>query len=182
MVSAPPRPKTEETRRPSYLRTAERLDFPGRLEKVAVVYLGRNGVVRLTRFVPVQADSGTARFDIGAIIRRAQRLRASGIVLVHNHPSGALRASPEDIQVTQDLVDAGAKAGVPLVDHLVFANGEVRSISGQNSVVADVGRHTREHYQQVHRLAHELRQKGERYSSALKRARGQIKGGPMSLL
>ena len=54
-ISAPPRPKPEETRPPSYLRTAERLDFPGRLEKVAVIYLGRNGVVRLTRFVPVQA-------------------------------------------------------------------------------------------------------------------------------
>ena len=123
-------------------------------------------------------DSGTAGFDIGAIIRRAQRLGASGIVLVHNHPSGALQASPEDIRATQDLADAGAKAGVSLVDHLVFANGEVRSISGQISVVADVGQHIREHYQQVHRLARELRQAGERYSSALKRAWGQIKGGP----
>ena len=51
MVSAPPRHNPVR----SYLRTAERLDFPSRLEKVAVIYLGKNGMVRLTRFVPVQA-------------------------------------------------------------------------------------------------------------------------------
>ena len=53
MVSAPP--KLGKTRQPSYVRVAERLDFPSRSERVAVIYLGKKGMVRLTRFVPVQA-------------------------------------------------------------------------------------------------------------------------------
>lgn len=46
--------------------------------------------------------------------------RACAIVVAHNHPSGNLEPSKEDIEITQKLVRAGDTLGIPLLDHLVF--------------------------------------------------------------
>lgn len=46
--------------------------------------------------------------------------RASGIVVAHNHPSGSLRPSTADKEVTQRLKAAGSLLGIQLLDHIVF--------------------------------------------------------------
>jgi len=46
---------------------------------------------------------------------------AASIVVVHNHPSGNLEPSREDIEITKQLVDAGKVVGIPLHDHLIVA-------------------------------------------------------------
>ncbi len=45
--------------------------------------------------------------------------RAASIIVAHNHPSGTLEASPEDIALTDRLVRAGKLLGVPLLDHII---------------------------------------------------------------
>jgi DNA repair protein RadC len=45
--------------------------------------------------------------------------RASGVVLVHNHPSGDTQPSEEDIIATQKMVEAGEILDVPLIDHVI---------------------------------------------------------------
>lgn len=46
---------------------------------------------------------------------------AASIIVVHNHPSGNLEPSREDIEITRQLVEAGKVVGIPLHDHLVVA-------------------------------------------------------------
>ena len=49
--------------------------------------------------------------------------RASSIIIAHNHPSGTLDASPEDIAITGRLVRAGKLLGIPVLDHIILAQG-----------------------------------------------------------
>jgi len=45
--------------------------------------------------------------------------RAASILCAHNHPSGTLQASPEDLAITRRLVKAGEVLGIRVLDHLI---------------------------------------------------------------
>jgi DNA repair protein RadC len=45
---------------------------------------------------------------------------ASGIVIAHNHPSGNLDASDEDLKLTKRIKEAGELLDVRLIDHLIL--------------------------------------------------------------
>lgn len=47
--------------------------------------------------------------------------RASAIVVAHNHPSGRLEPSAEDMEITDRLRQAGEVLGIPLIDHIIFS-------------------------------------------------------------
>jgi len=49
--------------------------------------------------------------------------RAAGIILVHNHPSGNVTPSPEDLETTRRLVQAGRLLGIPVLDHIIVGRG-----------------------------------------------------------
>jgi DNA repair protein RadC len=46
--------------------------------------------------------------------------RASGIIVAHNHPAGSLQPSPQDIDSTRQLKEAGRVIGIELLDHIIF--------------------------------------------------------------
>lgn len=48
--------------------------------------------------------------------------RACAIFVAHNHPSGRLEPSPEDVDITSRLKEAGAILGIPLLDHIIFSH------------------------------------------------------------
>ncbi len=54
------------------------------------------------------------------IFRLAIVRNCPGIIVCHNHPSGLPEPSPEDIEVTRQLVEAGKVLDIDLVDHLVI--------------------------------------------------------------
>jgi DNA repair protein RadC len=54
--------------------------------------------------------------------------RAASIIVAHNHPSGSLQPSPEDIKVTKILNDAGKILGIKLLDHVVFSKNGYLSL------------------------------------------------------
>ena len=45
--------------------------------------------------------------------------RAASIICVHNHPSGSLEPSPQDIAITRQLQEAGTVLGIQLIDHII---------------------------------------------------------------
>lgn len=57
------------------------------------------------------------------IYMKALMIGASGIILVHNHPSGAVVPSNEDREITNAVKAAGDILGVPLMDHLIIGDG-----------------------------------------------------------
>lgn len=45
--------------------------------------------------------------------------RAASVICVHNHPSGSLEPSPQDIAITTQLKEAGTLVGIQLLDHVI---------------------------------------------------------------
>ena len=56
------------------------------------------------------------------IFKRALLQNASGIILVHNHPSGDPTPSREDIDVTNRLIEAGDLLGIRVLDHIIIGD------------------------------------------------------------
>ena len=54
------------------------------------------------------------------VIKRALELGATALIMVHNHPSGDPKPSKADIDMTNEVKDAGAKLGITLHDHLIM--------------------------------------------------------------
>lgn len=52
----------------------------------------------------------------------AIKLRAAAVIVVHNHPSGDINPSEEDIQATDKLLEAGEILDIPLVDHVIVTS------------------------------------------------------------
>ena len=46
--------------------------------------------------------------------------RAAAIIVAHNHPSGLLKPSPDDMAITRQLVEAGKILGIPVLDHIII--------------------------------------------------------------
>jgi DNA repair protein RadC len=62
------------------------------------------------------------------VFRPAIREAAAALLLVHNHPSGDPAPSREDREITARLVQAGDLLGIPVLDHVVVAEGGYRSL------------------------------------------------------
>jgi DNA repair protein RadC len=45
--------------------------------------------------------------------------RAASVIVAHNHPSGILKPSPDDMAITRQLVEAGKILGIPVLDHVI---------------------------------------------------------------
>lgn len=58
----------------------------------------------------------------------AVRVSAASVIVIHNHPSGDPEPSAADLEVTERLARAGSILGVPLLDHLIWADGAWTSI------------------------------------------------------
>jgi DNA repair protein RadC len=62
------------------------------------------------------------------IFREAIRQGSARVIVAHNHPSGNLEPSPEDIRLTRQLLQAAQILGIPLLDHLILGNGDFVSL------------------------------------------------------
>ena len=57
------------------------------------------------------------------VFKLAIRENACAIILVHNHPSGSVVPSSEDLSVTSNLVKAGSLLGIEVLDHVIIGDG-----------------------------------------------------------
>ncbi len=60
--------------------------------------------------------------------------RATAIIVAHNHPSGCLKPSKEDMQVTRQLKSAGEILGICLLDHIIFTGKGYYSFSEDGKI------------------------------------------------
>ncbi|MFT6829074.1 MAG: DNA repair protein RadC [Roseivirga sp.] len=101
------------------LMKPELLDQP--IEQFWIISLKRNNVVIQKRIISTGGISGTVA-DPKVIFNKALEDLASGIILVHNHPSGNLKPSQADIKLTEKLKNAGLLLDIPVLDHLIFTD------------------------------------------------------------
>ena len=95
----------------------ERLEY----EEFWVLYLSRSNRVIYEECMSKGGVSGTVT-DIRLILKRAIELLASGIILVHNHPSGNLRPSPDDDRITTKAKEAAKLLDINVLDHLIITH------------------------------------------------------------
>ncbi len=69
------------------------------------------------------------------IYKSGIRHNAAALIIVHNHPSGDPSPSPEDIQLTRMLIEAGKMLEMPILDHVIVGT---RGISSIKSLFADL--------------------------------------------
>jgi DNA repair protein RadC len=62
------------------------------------------------------------------IFREAVKRSAASIIVAHNHPSGNPSPSPEDIEVTKRLIEAGSIMGIELLDHVIIGDHKFLSL------------------------------------------------------
>ena len=62
------------------------------------------------------------------IFRIALICNASGVILVHNHPSGNITPSKEDLEITDTLLKIGKVIGIQFVDHVIVTSTEYKSL------------------------------------------------------
>jgi DNA repair protein RadC len=95
----------------------------GRLEReeLRVVLLNtKNVVLRITTVYQGNVSSSLVR--VGELFRDAVRLNATGLILVHNHPSGDPTPSPDDLHLTAEALAAGRLLDIDVLDHLVVGH------------------------------------------------------------
>jgi len=84
----------------------------------AVLLDTKNAVIRVANVYAGNLNTAVVR--VGEVFREAIRANCASIIVVHNHPSGDPTPSPEDVRVTEQLVDAGHLLDIEVLDHLVI--------------------------------------------------------------
>lgn len=82
-------------------------------------------------------DVSACAFSIANIFKTAIIQNAAAIVLMHNHPSGDLIPSREDIATTKRIKKAGEIIGVTLLDHIIVGPGRFDYLSMLDSGYMD---------------------------------------------
>ena len=59
--------------------------------------------------------------DIRLLFKSVLQCGATAIIIAHNHPSGDLKPSTSDIQLTQKIKKAGENMDIKLLDHLIIS-------------------------------------------------------------
>jgi len=91
----------------------------GLQEQFAVLYLDRNNRVIGCAQLFNGGVSATV-VDIRIILAAALKLLATGVLIAHNHPSGNLKPSSEDVKITKKLKGALELMDIVLLDHIIL--------------------------------------------------------------
>ena len=102
-------------------------------EEFWIILLKRNNQVIRKEQVSFGGVSGTI-VDPKIIFKKALDNLASGMILVHNHPSGNLKPSQADIQLTKKLKTSGELLEIPIYDHIIFTDHGYYSFSDQSMI------------------------------------------------
>ncbi len=92
-----------------------------------------NNQNELIRIVTNAVGSGNSSYiEIKDIFKEAIKSSATKIIVVHNHPSGSIEPSLEDIKFTYKVKDAGELIGIELIDHVIIGNSKFASLKRLN--------------------------------------------------
>jgi DNA repair protein RadC len=110
---------------------ADLMDLPH--EEFWVILLNRANRMMKKKRVSEGGVSGTVA-DPKIIFKLALEELASGVIVVHNHPSGNLAASQSDVDLTKKLKEAGKFLEVQLLDHLIIAGQKYFSFADEGII------------------------------------------------
>ena len=100
------------------------------VEHFRVMYLNRANRILQEEQVSAGGISGTVA-DPRVIVKKAILLNCSSAILCHNHPSGNLKPSAQDIGLTKKLKEGFALFDILLLDHLIFTDNGYYSFADE---------------------------------------------------
>ena len=96
-------------------------------EEVRVAILDtRNHVLGIRTIYVGSLNTSVVR--VAELFREAIKQNAAAIIVVHNHPSGDPAPSPEDVRLTEMVVQAGKLLDIEVLDHLIIGQGRFVSL------------------------------------------------------
>jgi DNA repair protein RadC len=102
---------------------------PGELAEEVLLMISLNTKNRVTGLFEVSRGTLSASLvHPREVFKRAILNNASSIIIAHNHPSGDLKPSREDIELTRKLMDAGRILGISLLDHIIIGDDDYYSL------------------------------------------------------
>ena len=124
----------ERTDGPVILNSTERAGeyllrrFDGKKnELVYELCLDRKGKLLACKLL-TEGDVNGAELNIRRLVENALLTNASAVILSHNHPSGVALPSSEDFATTDRAQAALEGVGIPMVDHIIVADGDFVSM------------------------------------------------------
>ncbi len=102
-------------------------------EEFWAVYLDRKNVIINKKQISLGGVSSTT-VDTKIIFKNALDLLASGMILVHNHPSGSLNPSPQDIDLTKKIKQGSKLLDISLLDHIIIAGEQYYSFADNGAI------------------------------------------------
>ena len=100
-------------------------------EEFWIITLSRSNQVIKTIQISAGGVAGTVA-DPKIIFKNALEQLASGIILVHNHPSGNLKPSQEDVNLTKKIKEGGRILDIPILDHLIISDNGYYSFADES--------------------------------------------------
>lgn len=88
-------------------------------EEFFAIYINARGTI-IKSEVMYKGSKNSSIVGVDEILRKAIILKASAIVVAHNHPSDDVSPSPNDLDITNKLYNASNMIGIPLLDHLII--------------------------------------------------------------
>lgn len=103
-------------------------------EQFWVLFLNRANQIMKPEMISAGGVSGTV-VDAKLVFKKALEALASNVILVHNHPSGNLTPSEQDVRLTKKLMEAGKILDIPVLDHIIFADDGYFSFSDHSKMI-----------------------------------------------
>jgi len=100
-------------------------------EEFWILYLNNSNKVIKSGQLSKGGITGTL-VDVRLVFKEALQIGAVGIILAHNHPSGTLKPSHADIQLTKKLKIAGDGLDIKVLDHLIVTEKAYFSFADEN--------------------------------------------------
>lgn len=101
-----------------------------RTEEFWAVFLNQSNKVLHTSQL-TQGGINQSIVDVRILFKIALDHFSTGIIIAHNHPSGNLKPSKEDIEITQKIKEGGALLNIQLLDHLIVTQNSYLSFSDE---------------------------------------------------
>lgn len=102
-------------------------------EEFFVLYLNRRNQVIGSKNISSGGVTGTVA-DTKIILKHALELLATGIIAIHNHPSGNLQPSEADKKLTKSIKEAASLMDIVLIDHLIIGDKNYLSFADEGLI------------------------------------------------
>ncbi|RKE90971.1 RadC family protein [Ichthyenterobacterium magnum] len=100
-------------------------------EEFWIIYLNNSNKVIQKNQLSKGGITGTL-VDVRLVLKNALEVGATGLILAHNHPSGTLKPSAADKQITNKLKNAGENLDIKVLDHLIITEKAYFSFADEN--------------------------------------------------